>query len=353
MKILQLGPYPPPRGGITRNMLAIRDELIAAGHHCPIVATSKSSRVVPEPDVHHPGSALGLLKLLYKLEFDVLHIHIGGEIPPRLLALIFCSTVFAPGRCVMTLHSGGYPLSEQGKNARPNSVRGFVFRRLARVIAVNPAMRDMFGRYGVRSENIRVLLPFSNDLPDKNAEVPPEIRDFAARHTPFLLSASLLEKEYDLVLQIEALGEVLKEFPRAGLLLAGSGSLEIELREIIKEKPYADRIMLPGDLDHDIVLNLIDDCDIMLRTTLYDGDAISVREALFLETPVIATDNGMRPEGVNLIPVGDAGALAESIKSIAGREKTEKTQKTGDRSNIWLVIDLYSEIAGKKREENN
>jgi len=346
MRVLQLGPYPPPRGGITRNMLAIREELIAAGHHCAIVATSKSTSVVPEPGVHHPGSALALLKLLYKLEFDVLHIHIGGEIPPRLLALIFCSTVFAPGRCVMTLHSGGYPLSDEGKNARPNSVRGFVFRRLARVIAVNPAMRDMFGRYGVKGEYIRLILPFSNDLPDKTAEVPPEIRDFAARNRPFLLSASLLEKEYDLPMQIEALGEVLKEFPQAGLVLAGSGSLEGELRETIKQKPYADRIMLAGDLDHKIVLNLIDACDILLRTTLFDGDAISVREALFLETPVIATDNGMRPDGVDLIPVGDSGALADSIKTIARREKPEKTQKTADRSNIRSVIELYSKIAG-------
>lgn len=344
MRVLQLGPYPPPRGGITRNMLAIRDELIAAGHHCSIVATSKSSRVVPEPDVYHPGSALGLLKLLYKLEFDVLHIHVGGEIPPRLLALVFCCTVFARGRCVLTLHSGGYPLSKEGKNAAPNSVRGFIFRRLARVIAVNPAMRDMFGRYGVKSENIRLILPFSNDLPDKDAKVPPEIGDFAARHKPFLLSASLLEKEYDLRLQIEALGEVLKEFPRAGLMLAGSGSLESELRETIKGKPYADQILLAGDLEHNIVLNLIDDCDILLRTTHYDGDAISVREALFLETPVIATDTGMRPEGVDLIPVGDAGALAESIKSIARREKPAKTQKTADNSNIREVVDLYEEI---------
>ena len=33
---------------------------------------------------------------------------------------------------------------------------------------------------------------------------------------------------------------------------------------------------------------------IFLRTTLYDGDSISVREALHLGVPVIASDNGMR-----------------------------------------------------------
>lgn len=346
MRVLQLGPYPPPRGGITSNMLAIRAELLAAGHHCSIVATSKSSLIVPEPDVYHPGGALALLKLLYTLEFDVLHIHVGGEIPPRVLALIFLCTARARGRCVMTLHSGGYPLSEEGKNARPNGIRGFIFRRLERIVTVNKMMFEMFERYGVKRENIRTILPFSNELPDKSVEIPPELKDFAARHRPFLFSASLLEEEYGLPLQIEALGEVLKEFPQAGLMLAGSGSLENRLREIVREKPYADHIMLAGDLDHNIVLNLTDECDLMLRTTRYDGDAISVREALFLETPVIATDNGMRPDGVHLIPVGDVNALANSIKLIAGREKPPKTRKAEDKSNIRSVIDLYEEIAG-------
>jgi glycosyltransferase involved in cell wall biosynthesis len=328
-------------------MLAIRAELLAAGHHCTIVATSKSTLIVPEPDVYHPGGALALLKLLYTLKFDVLHIHIGGEISPRLLALIFFCTARARGRCVMTLHSGGYPLSPEGKNARPNSTRGFIFRRFSRIIAVNQMMFEMFERYGVKRENIRTILPFSNELPDKSVEIPPELKDFAARHTPFLFSASLLEAEYDLPLQIEALGEVLKEFPHAGLMLAGSGSLENKLREIIKDKPYGDQIMLTGDLDHNIVLSLTRDCDIMLRTTRYDGDAISVREALFLETPVIATDNGMRPDGVYLTPVGDVNALGTGIKGIARREKPAKTPKAEDKSNIRSVIHLYSEIAGQ------
>lgn len=344
MRVLQLGPYPPPRGGITSNMLAIRAELLAAGHHCTIVATSKSRGIVPEPDVYHPSGALALLKLLYTLKFDVLHIHVGGEIPPRLLALIFFCTARARARCIMTLHSGGYPLSAEGKNARPNSIRGFIFRRLERIVTVNKMMSEMFERYGVKRENIQTIIPFSNELPDKSIEIPPELGGFAARHTPFLFSASLLEEEYDLPLQIDALGEVLKEYPQAGLMLAGSGSLEDKLREIIREKPYADHIMLAGDLDHSIVLNLTDDCDIMLRTTRYDGDAISVREALFLETPVIATDNGMRPDGVYLIPVGDLNALVNSIKGIAGREKPPKTQKAEDKSNIRSVIELYKEI---------
>ena len=41
--------------------------------------------------------------------------------------------------------------------------------------------------------------------------------------------------------------------------------------------------------------------------------AVAVREALYIGTPVIATDNGMRPEGVYLIPPADAGRLRDAV----------------------------------------
>ena len=56
--------------------------------------------------------------------------------------------------------------------------------------------------------------------------------------------------------------------------------------------------------------------DLMLRTTWYDGDAISVREALHFGVPVIASDNGMRPKGTHLIPARDLEALVAVAEKI-------------------------------------
>jgi glycosyltransferase involved in cell wall biosynthesis len=54
------------------------------------------------------------------------------------------------------------------------------------------------------------------------------------------------------------------------------------LKQAIASKNYSDRIFLTGDVEHKIVLHLIKKADILLRTTKFDGDAIAVREALFL-----------------------------------------------------------------------
>src|SRR5215207_1728951 len=102
MHVVQLGPYPPPEGGISRNILAIREFLQKNGHRCSIIATSKSSFIKPETDVYHPSNPFQLIKLLAGLKFDVLHVHVGGEIPWRVLAFLLICSFFGRKKSVFT-----------------------------------------------------------------------------------------------------------------------------------------------------------------------------------------------------------------------------------------------------------
>lgn len=347
MHVLQLGPYPPPEGGVTRNLLAIRDALRAGGHRCSVVVTAKSEASVAEADVHHPRSALALIRLLRTLEYDVLHIHVGGDITDRLMRLMFACCTLGKGKKVLTMHSGGYPSSPEGMTAKPKSVRGRIFRMFDRVISVNKAIAEVFSSYGLPVERNLVILPHALRNPYEDVALPEALASFVSSHRPLLFTACALESDYDLMTQIESLGEVLERFPNAGLVIAGSGSQESELRKAIESKPYADKILLAGNVSHDMALHLIRSADALLRTTLFDGDAIAIREAIFLGTHVIATDNGMRPDGVRLIPVKDKTALAEAIIGISSSPKLEKPNRPDDYSNIDAVVDLYTELVGK------
>lgn len=347
MHIVQLGPYPPPEGGINRNMLAIREELLVNGHQCSIIATSKSTKITDEKDVFHPRSPQELIGLLKKINFDILHLHIGGEITKRVLGLIAVCAFFGRGRSVLTIHSGGYPASKEGLAAKPNSIRGAIFRRFEKIITVNSLIAEVFEKYGIKKEKIRVVYPFVQRNPDSSVEIPKQLKDFTGNHSPFLLTVCLLEDTYDLFMQTDAMEKVLEKFPDAGLMIVGSGSLENELQTAINSKNYADKIFLAGDVEHPVTLHLIKKAGILLRTTKFDGDAIAVREALFLDTPVIATDNGLRPEGVELIPIHDRDALIEAIEKIASGEKKPKTEKPDDKSNITEILKIYEEVFSK------
>lgn len=350
MHVLQLGPYPPPQGGINRNMLAIRDELFANNHQCSIIATAKSSEITPEPDVYHPRTPRNLIKLLKTLRYDVLHVHVGGEISLRVAAFLAVCAFFGRGKSVLTFHSGGYAV-ENIKTARYFSRDGAIFRMFRKIIAVNPLMIEMFEKFGVKKERLNLIYPFVLQKPDKTVEIPQKLKEFAERHKPFLLTVCLLEDTYDLFMQIDALEKVLEKLPNAGLLIVGSGSLETELKETIAKKKNSEKILLAGDVEHKITLHLINRADILLRTTKFDGDAIAVREALFLNTPVIATDNKMRPETVYLIPIQDKNALVKKILELSETKQTSTAEKPDDKANIKAVLNLYSEIYQSEKSE--
>ena len=103
-------------------------------------------------------------------------------------------------------------------------------------------------------------------------------------------------------------------------------------------------ILLAGDISHDVVLRIMSLSDMLLRTTLHDGDSIAVREALHFGLPVIATDNGMRPAGAILIPVADQAALCRAIRSTLDQPRIRQTSPGAETSNLRRVIDFYGQL---------
>ncbi len=344
MHVLQLGPYPPPVGGVSRNMFAIRDELLGRGHKCSIIATTKSTETKVETDVYHPGSALSLIKQILAVEFDVLHLHVGGDLNLRVFGLALACSVFGGKRTVLTVHSGAYPRSKAAMSARPSSFEGMVFRRFSRLIAVNEPIAEVFRKYGVADENIRIIAPYSPQEPDPEIEIPLELSSFYEQHSPLLLAVGGLERDYDPLFQIAAMKEILAEYPNAGLMIVGDGSMRAVARNAIDEGGYSESIRLAGNVEHAVTLHLINRADVLLRTTLFYGDAISVREALHLGTPVIATANSTRPAGVELVTSGDVKGLAAAVKKVIAKGKSHALKQESSNDNIAAVIELYKEL---------
>jgi glycosyltransferase involved in cell wall biosynthesis len=343
MRVVQLGPYPPPHGGVQTNLVAIRNYLRRNGHTCDAINLTRFRREDAD-GVYYPVGAAALMGLLWRLPADIVHLHFGGDLTPRLLGLaLFCTLL--PGRkTVLTFHSGGYPGSPAGLTAAPATLRGFVLRRLDGLIGVNPEITALFARFGARRERIRTIPPFAVEPPDRSLPLPAGLAAFLRAHRPALLTVGLLEPEYDLAMQIDAMAGILARFPRAGLLMVGAGSLEESLRARIASTPYADHVLLYGDMPHAVTLRATLECDLLLRTTLYDGDSVAVREALYIGTPVIATDNGMRPEGAHLIPPSDAGRLRDAVCELLSGERTRRAPGGDGQENIRAVAQFYEEL---------
>lgn len=343
MRVLQLGPYSPPHGGIQAHVVALREFLQAQGVVCDVIDLNRF-RKNDGAGVFGPRNAAELFWLLLRLPADIVHLHIGGNLTPRLLALsLICS--WLPGRkSLLTFHSGGYPSSPEGQKASPRTIRGWILSQFDRVIGVNQDIVEVFKRYGLSARNVSLIQPHA--LPAKAPEVklPSPLSDFLCQHRPLLLSVGLLEPEYDLPLQVEVLGGLRNSFPQIGLVMIGSGSLESELRRLIQAKSYGSDILLTGDLDRAMTLRVIADCDLFLRTTLFDGDSISLREALHFGVPVIATDRAPRPDGVCVIPAENLEQLELHTRQILSQKNQRKPKGIPDTRNLEAVLRLYGEM---------
>lgn len=342
MRVLILGAFPPPHGGLQTHVVALRDFLLARRISCEGIQTTRH-RQADGNGLYYPRTVTAFLKLLLRLRYDVIHIHTGGDLTRRVLGLcLFCSLI--PGkRTFFTFHSGGYPSFPEAKTARPWSLRGFVFRRLDGIVGVNRELVELFYRFGVKRERVRLIPPYAFRPAPSEGELPLPLRNFFQQHDPVLTTVGLLEPEYDLEMQIDAFGKIREKFPEAGLLIIGAGSLERALWIRIQSKNYAEHILLAGDVPHQVTLRAVSCSRVVLRTTLYDGDSISVREALDLGVPVVATENGMRPAGVTLVPISDPEALCKCIEAELSQAqwRDRPTRNQTEARNLQAVLEFY------------
>jgi glycosyltransferase involved in cell wall biosynthesis len=347
MVVLQLGAYPPPYGGVQTNLVAIRDYLRLHGISAPVINLTKHRRADSD-EVYYPASAAQVLRYLLDIPADIVHVHIGGRLSARLLGLCLICSLIPGRRVVLTFHSGGYPSQTAAHRVRRRSVRGFVFRRLNAVIAVNQEIAAVFRQLGVTPSRIHVICPYTPVVVREDIVLPDNLKSFCGAHSPLLTTVGLLEPEYDLSLQIATLEAVRQKFPRAGLVIIGSGSLESALRHQIASSPARDHVLLCGDVPHPLTVRIISESDVFLRTTFYDGDSVSVREALQLGVPVIASDNGLRPPGVHLIPGCDGAALCHAIQTVLVQPLERRPTFANANNDLDRLLELYSALVGKQ-----
>ena len=105
---------------------------------------------------------------------------------------------------------------------------------------------------------------------------------------------------YDIKTIIYAAKIVLKEISYVRFILVGKGSLENELKKLVKDLEIDNFVNFTGFIDNQLLPSLISSSDIYVSTSLSDaGIAASTAEAMSCEVPVVISDllkmiNGLR-----------------------------------------------------------
>jgi glycosyltransferase involved in cell wall biosynthesis len=89
---------------------------------------------------------------------------------------------------------------------------------------------------------------------------------------------------------IDIIPDVVKEVPNVRFVLIGSGELEEELKERVRQRGVSDRVIFTGRVDQDRIPLFIAMMDILVHTSLREGLARVLPQALAAGIPAVSFD---------------------------------------------------------------
>lgn len=342
MKIItMIGPLPEPKGGVSIHIVRL-GKLVGDQFHVQYI--DESFIIKDEYFNIRSKNLYRYLRMLWNT--DIVHIHSGVTLL-RIIHLI-AANVLLRKRSIVTLHAYEPRSVFEGK-------LNTVFLRLAhQVIVVSSEIRS---RTGLRSAIIKAaFLP-----PDSTAEpaLPSVITNWlseARQSGKFLIGANAFRIDfhngqdlYGIDLCLSLMKTLVHDLNIPVSLVFVVASLSKSERDFAR---YSQQI-LDWNLENNVLLTsadtsfvrLIEGLDLVVRPTCTDGDALTIREALYLGKPVIASDVVGRPTDTILFRNRDADDLKEKILSVISSNHPAAGNPEKLESYRDFYVNLYKQLA--------
>ena len=320
IKVLLIGQYPPPIGGVTTHLKRFFNRY------------KKSEEVslglldIKKRQYYHGASQLSMWTSLRNIiSPDIVHIHVASNI--KIFIAMFYKML---GKKVIYTHH----------NIRIKNMRTFKILMLFvdKLILVNDkSISDEVKKYNYML--IPAFLPSteSTPLPDSLQNTLKKYKKIISTNSTQLLMIEGKEL-YGIDLCIGAFKNLVEKHKIEETLLVvvdPSGTTKEyidELMESFQEKNNCNIYYVDENINFN---ELVKQSKVVLRATRSDGDSLSVREALYLGVPIIASDITYRPEGTIIFRTDDADDLENKIEEVLSVAKQQ---------DKYINIDYAAEI---------
>jgi glycosyltransferase involved in cell wall biosynthesis len=325
------------------------EELEGMKVHRTKVNMYKMPLIYPPPFVLAPKVKKEIPELDRKFNFDIFHLH-GRWYPDFGYVAKYArknKKLF-----MMTLH-----------NARPVGINPVVtsfgtlydmvygkklLRAAYRIIAVSHFVKADIAKYGIDERKMEVIWNGVDTKFFKPSEKTFK-KKYAEKFDTLLLFLGRLIAQKGLSLLIDAMAEVVKEYPKTGLLIVGRGKEKEKLREKARKLALNKNVIFPGFIPEGQLPNLYSSADIFVLPSLWEVLPISLLEALACGIPLLVSDAGGNPEvvenGVNgfIFRRGDTRELAQKMRVLISNPKRRKrmgreSRKTAVKKFDWELI---------------
>ncbi len=319
-KILLIGPYPPPEGGVSVHIQRLLQRSVSnEGIELAVCDLKRGLFIDENENLHGLFSAFRFF-----LSSDTVHLHLSHPLKSVI------------GRIVKL---SGKKLIYTQHNPREESVKSTekIIRLSDKVIFV----------YKNADEKDRLVIP-AFIPPKKLTALPEELSKlFNGRKVMVTMSSAaktnLPENDlYGFDIVLSSLNKISSAEKLLMLFVDVNGVFEKKYAPLILklQKELGDRILLryiSGSIDFPALLSK---ADIFIRATLTDGDSIAIREALSLGARVVASDCVERPDGCLIFKSRDAVDLALKISEAlkAGRLVFEQDDNSDKLFGLYLSL---------------
>lgn len=256
-----------------------------------------------------------LRKTILSLEPDCVHCHLHSIIPVLLCGLPKRISIF------YTVHN----IPQKDLSVKFRSILRLLGRKRVFLIGISPSISKMSA----------VEYPhFPVETIMNGASCPKEL-PFAEKKFDFVSCGRLTEqKNYPLM--ISAIGVAVSQKHNVSALIVGGGENEAELVSMIHRLGLQNNVVLSGYVDDPFPY--LQSGRIFLLTSRYEGNPISIIEAMSLGLPIMATDVG----GVSDVVSEDNGILfasnisSESLAKLLVTQlgNSQWIQKTSDENRL-------------------
>jgi len=353
MKIAILGIFPPPIGGISIYIKRFYFFLNEKG--ISYILYNSGEYVNKEKNIIHVSFKRKLFELIFD-RTDIIHSNEIG-IKSRILVPLF--RLFNK-KVILTIH--GYSFKNQINRLKGIKKELYIFQMKLynNIIAVNPNIKELLIKNGINKSKISVIpafIPPTSKETDIN-QLPNFFNKVRKKHK-FIITANASKISFynnqDLY-GIDLSIELMKKLVDSGqkdigfiYVIPDIGDYEYykKMQNLVKEYNLENCFhFYTKPAAYPAVLNM---CDLFIRPTNTDGDAFSVREALTLEIPAIASDVCRRSEGTILFKNRNIDDLyLKTYQTINNYEECKKLiENIKFEDNAEKILKVYKQVLEK------
>ncbi len=357
VKIVIVGPYPPPYGGISIHIKRIRKYL--EKDYIEYIIYNES-RIVEYENIINVKPISSYKKFIFRipfLKYDILHFH---STDLKIHMLLGCYRFFGK-KILLTIH-GECWFSQLAKlNLVDHYLILLSLRNIDKIICVNPRIKEGLLDLGFDSKKIEVIPAF---IPPTSDEIEiiqlPEFFHKIRHKHKFLVTANAFrisfyknQDLYGIDLSIELMKLLIDNGYRdIGFIYVipdiGDYDYFKKMQNLVKKYTLEDNFYFyTKPVAYPAVINM---CNLFIRPTNTDGDALSIREALTLQKPTIASDVCTRPEGTIFFKNRNIDDLyiktTETINNY--EEYRAKIEKIELEDNAEKILEVYKKVLNRK-----